>query len=207
MRVSTLVVLVGAVVVFVLAGCVGAGANPDGGASDEDGEDQQSAPAISSDFSNDTDGWGTYADAQNFAHDEDGDYIYADDVGTGEWWYFDAPSEFLGDKGSYYSGTLSYEMLMLSSFMSSHAEPEVVLVGDGLTIEIDLGVVPNEKEWTTLSVSLSTDDVWIVGATGDPATEQEIRDVLSSLTALRICGEYRAGSDSSALRNVVMSGL
>lgn len=184
-------VLLGAVALIVVAGC----ALPT--LSEVDG-------AITSTFDADPDGWQTTEDAVDAptpAVDLFESSIHATDGGSGIYWYFSAPSKFLGSKESFYGGTLEYELKMRTSDVSSsHSEPEVQLEGtNGVVLELDLGILPNPNDWTRFSADLSTTADWTVESTGLAATETQIRAVLADLDALRICGEYNVGADSAAL--------
>ncbi|MCT4554418.1 MAG: tandem-95 repeat protein [Pelagimonas sp.] len=163
---------------------------------------------IVADFDSDAEGWSTSGDATNFGFAATGGnpdgHIRADDQGTGDTWYFEASSAFLGDRSAYSGGTLSYDQRQ-SNTGSQFDAPDVVLSGNGMTLV--LNVAPNPTTlFTSYSVFLDTRSDWRIDTlSGTVATQAQIDAVLGDLTGLSIRGEFRAGSDSGFLDNVVMA--
>lgn len=161
-------------------------------------------PGVSSTFDTDAEGWSTDKDAQNFmwqsAGGNPGGFVSAIDIGTGQYWRFTAPASYLGDRSALYGQDFSYDIRQLGVVGTVTNQPDVRLVGGGVTIEFRFGVAPTGA-WSNFSVVVAAGQGWTRG--GVPATEAEIRSVLSSLTELSIRGEYRVGADSAALDNVV----
>ena len=163
------------------------------------------APPVVSTFDADAQGWSTDKDARNFRWETDGGnpggFIAADDIGTGQYWRFDAPAAYLGDKSGSYGQTLSYDIRQLGIVGTVTNQPDVRLVGGGVTIEYRFGVAPT-GEWSGFSVQIEAGAGWTRGA--QDATESDIRAVLADLTHLSIRGEYRVGADAAGLDNVSM---
>ena len=153
-------------------------------------------------------GWSFVADVAEFRWAPDGGnpggHVTAVDFSTGEIWYFAAPGRFLGDKGGFHGGTLSFD-LKQSSLRSQFDEPDVILTGAGMRLIYDTPDNPG-LDWTGYAVSLTAAAGWRVGGLGGAAaTEAQLRAVLADLTALHIRGEYVVGSDSGALDNVALT--
>ncbi len=134
-----------------------------------------------------------------------GGHVCADDpfTPTGGVWFWRAPSKFLGDVSDAYTRTLTYDLKQ-----SSEGNPfdwhEVVLIGGGMTLVFDLPGEPGAG-WTSFAVPIHESAGWRKDEVAGPApTHQEMLNVLSSLTDLRIRGEYRVGPDSGCLDNVVL---
>jgi len=169
---------------------------------------------IGSTFDTDDEGWGTLNDARLFQWTDDlgnpPGAIRATDIGDGRIWYFAASNAFLGDKGSYYSGSLSWDIRGIQGNQTSiPGRADVMLVGGGLQIGIDLGVTPSNSQWTSWSALLDASENWrlinsLANGTlsGTQATEANIRAALADLTGLYIRGEYTSGADAAAIDNV-----
>ncbi|MFT7594457.1 MAG: hypothetical protein ACI8R4_001778 [Paracoccaceae bacterium] len=124
--------------------------------------------------------------------------------GTGVWYYV-APDAYLGNRGAFYGGSLSFD-LRQDITTSQFDDNDVVLTGGGLTLALDVGANPG-TDWTSYSVNLSLGGGWKIGSiNGRVATEDEIRNVLGDLQSLEIRGEYVNGTtgDASNLDNVAM---
>tara|TARA_R110000782_G_scaffold19140_4_gene52224 strand:+ start:17024 stop:17755 length:732 start_codon:yes stop_codon:yes gene_type:complete len=163
------------------------------------------APPVVSTFDTDDEGWSTDKDARNFRWEGEGGNpggnVAADDVGTGQYWRFDAPAPYLGDKSSSYGESISYDIRQLGTVGTVTNQPDVRLTGAGITLEYRFGVAPG-GDWSSFSVQIAAGIGWT--RAGSPATEADIRAVLADLTHLSIRGEYRVGADSAALDNVSM---
>lgn len=171
------------------------------------------APAgadVVSTFDNDDEGWTVSGDAQDGSvtpdyHSTGGNpdgYISADDDVAGGTWYFDAPAKFLGNQAGAFGNTLSYD-LRQSATSSPFNNEEIILAGNGTTL-IYNHAHPG-TDWTSFSVTLNDSAGWTIGTGGGAAaTDSDIQNVLSDVTALRIRGEYRSGADTGSLDNVVL---
>lgn len=161
------------------------------------------APAITSSFDTDAQGWSTDKDARDFRWEASGGnpggFIAADDIGSGQYWRFAAPSAYLGDLSAYYGESLSYELKQLGTVGTVINQSDIDISGAGITIEYRFGQAPT-GDWTPYSVVIAEGTGWEVN--GSPATETQIRDVLADVTDLSIRGEFRVGADSCGLDNV-----
>ena len=170
--------------------------------------------SVVSTFDTDADGWGVTGDANNFTWSATGGntggtddgYVFANDVGQGIIWNFNAPAKFLGDQSAFVGGMLSWDLIQISTPGSDiDDQPDVVLVGAGQTLVIDAGASP-ATTWTPYSVSLSTASDWRVDTLGGAAaTDAQIAAVLGNLTSLEIRGEFRdRGGDDAGLDNIML---
>lgn len=185
-------------------------AGGDTGNGDTGGDGTQTPP--STDFEDEDDaGWqligdATTGDAQVVASGGNpGAYLEGDDTVSGGTWYFDAPASFLGDQSAFAGGSLAYD-LQQSSRTSQFANDDLVLEGAGTSLHYrydSAADYPAEAPaWTAYGVVLGASAGWTVGsASGPAATPTEIASVLGDLTALRIRGEFRSGSDTGGLDN------
>jgi hypothetical protein len=167
-----------------------------------------SAEALaSSSFDQDDEGWIVVGDAFGPYYAATGGYpgghIYATDFVIGGVWYWQAPAKFLGDKSAAYGGTLTFD-LRQSNISSQFDDIDVILSTGDSTLIFDTPYNPG-AEWTAYTVNLTASPGWLNATTGRPATEAELRLVLSSLTELDIRGEYRTGTDTGSLDNVVLN--
>ncbi|MGB0384154.1 MAG: Ig-like domain-containing protein [Ardenticatenaceae bacterium] len=131
-------------------------------------------------------------------------YISASDA-PGDYWYWQAPAKFLGDLSSAYKGKLSFDLRQSKTSDQFDLE-DIILVGGGLTLVYDTPVNPGTT-WTSYTVPLDETAGWKKDTlNGSAATQAEMLAVLSSLTTLRIRGEYAGGADTGDLDNVVLVG-
>ncbi|MBI3977459.1 MAG: hypothetical protein HY331_04660 [Chloroflexi bacterium] len=170
------------------------------------------APLAQSTFDADSEGWAIVGDAQGGSGRPDhhlvggnpGGYISASDDVSGGTWYFRAPQQFHGDFSGAYGYALTFD-LRQSALDEQFVAPDVMLSGGGLTLVHNAGRNPGLL-WTSYSVPLS-EDGWRHQVTGLPVDREGMLRVLSSVTDLRIRGEYRTGSDTGSLDNVVIRGV
>ena len=170
---------------------------------------------VVSDFDSDAEGWTVTGDTQGGSTPiwegtggNPGGHIVADDSVAGGVWYWNASEEYLGDKSGFLDGNLEYDM-RVSANDSQFDSSDIVLEGDGTTLVYDHGDESTHPgtEWTEYEVILNaSDDDWTNEETGLTPTTSEFESVLSSLSSLQIRGEYRSGSDTGRLDNVVLSG-
>ena len=175
-------------------------------------------PIVSS-FDQDADGWsvvelplhGPYSvPATNYppvfvsASGNSNSYIEFSDK-TGNDYYFDAPAKFLGDQSSAYGLTLEFRLKITGLDYIMNTDPSVVLIGNGMVIVNGPGPDPTKDQWTHFSISLHEQAGWRKDTLqGAQLTESEFKMALSSLTALRIRGEYIFGNDSADLDDVIL---
>lgn len=180
--------------------------------------EQGKTTTTSSTFDTNTEGWTIFGDAQVeyvASGGNLGGYISATDQSTGITWFFEAPTKFLGNISAAYGQLLTFELKQSrtdnqndvntgDAIFNSNIIPDIVLVKDELMLLYNFPGSPGTS-WTPHSVRLDEFDGWRNDATGHPATQVELITVLSSLTALWIRGEYRSGSDTGGLDNVILN--
>lgn len=184
------------VAVLVLTGCIG---GPE---------------TITSTFNEGTEGWTVTGDAQSGEVEPNhvpeggnpGGYLEADDDTAGGVWYWNASSEYLGDKSDYSGGSLSFD-LKQSSTSSQFDSPDVIIERNETRLGYDFGnsSAHPRTNWTSYEIDLTRED-WTNLETDEPATQEEFSTVLSELEALSIRGEYVTGSDTGGIDNVELSG-
>ncbi|MFK7883332.1 MAG: laminin B domain-containing protein [Phycisphaerales bacterium] len=154
-------------------------------------------------FDTDSEGWSTDKDAQSFMWESEGGnpggFISAVDIGSGEYWRFDAPASFLGDRSAAYGQSISYDIIQLGSVGTVTNRPDIRLASGGVVLEYEFGVAPTGA-WSSFSVPIDESAGWTIN--GLLASESQIVLVLSNLTEFSIRGEYRVGADSAGLDNV-----
>lgn len=168
-----------------------------------------SSPAVS-DFNTDSEAWLITGDAQTGSSDptynesggvDDSGYISADDDEHGGTWYFEAPEKFLGDKSSYFGGTLEY-WLKQSDTSNQFSNDDIVIEGGEDKIVYRFDDNP-DTEWTKFSVALDdTADWYLNDHDGEQVDAEDIKRILSDIVSIRIRGEYRTGSDVGGLDSV-----
>lgn len=160
-----------------------------------------------SSFDSDPDGWTIYDDGSGPVYypagGVSGGYIFGSDLGTGQYWYWNAPAKFLGDKSAYYNGGLSFYLYQTNTSVQSN-RTDIILVGGGITLNYDTPYNPG-LTWTYYSVTLRENAGWINAATGTAPTQAQMQTVLANLQTLRIRGEYRSGPDSSGMDEVLLT--
>jgi Laminin B (Domain IV) len=162
-------------------------------------------------FDNNDDGWKVTGDVKNAFAKPDyhsaggnpGGFISATDETTGGVWYWNAPKKFLGSKGGALNKKLSFD-LMQSDLNNQFEAPDIILESKEFNLVYKLPSHPDVK-WTSYSVSLSAEAGWKKNdLSGQPATGDELKKVLSRLVNLRIRGEYITGPDVGSLDNVCL---
>ncbi len=166
-------------------------------------------------FENDVMGWSVVSDATGFTWDDTiGNNglgaIRARDVANGDYWFFSAPSENLGDVSGLYGNSISYDILGITGNQGTGGSlADVVLTGAGMSIGINFGVQPINGTWVSVSTLVDESADWMMvnsfaNATlsDTDATMSDIQAVLADLDGFYIRGEYTIGGDSSALDNV-----
>lgn len=171
------------------------------------------AISAKSDFAVDSDGWVLFGDSTTSlptfvtTGGNPGGFVRGFDRTVGGVWYWQAPAKFLGDRSASYGETLSFDLRMRGSGPLFDS-PDVSLTGGAVTVHIDLAPVPQDALWTSYSVLLDPAAGWKVGSLAGPAaTETQLRDVLGSLSALHIRGEFITGPDNGDLDNVVLTAV
>lgn len=170
------------------------------------------AQVASSAFNTDAEGWVVQGDATsatptyNAGGGNPGGHISAVDTVSGGVWYWVAPAKFRGNVGGAYNNTLTFD-LMQSSTTSQFNAVDISITGNGLTLVFDTPANPGTT-WTPYSVLLREDAGWRVDTLAGPApSADQMQGVLSSVTSLRIRGEFRDGADTGRLDNVILNGI
>jgi Laminin B (Domain IV) len=175
--------------------------------------------SITSDFASGADGWravdinipnyssaaATYAVAySNSGGNPDGFIALADP--SGSTFYFDAPAKFLGNQNASYGQSLSWDIRSIFAVgtVLNLAPADLVLSGGGITLVYDAPFAPTPGSWTSFNVILN-ESGWKNGSLlGANATASDMHAVLSSLSSLRILGEYGDGTDTGNLDNIAL---
>jgi hypothetical protein len=160
-----------------------------------------SSVLVSSTFASDAEGWTMVGDGTTLAHNaadttSDG-FVCSDDSSSGIDWTFSAPEVWLGDQSAAYGGALRF-VLRQSAEDAQYDSDDVLLVGDGQTFKYNTAENPG-TDWTAYEAPLVETAGWINTSTGNAPTRDEMVAALSSLTELRIRGEFREGSDTGCL--------
>ncbi|MBN1482473.1 CSLREA domain-containing protein [candidate division KSB1 bacterium] len=175
--------------------------------------DQVSDCLTTSFFDVNSEDWAVIEDVQNPIHftagGNPGGYISATDIGTGQRWYWKAPSKFQGDKSCAYGKALNFDLrhFDINNIHSGTRGEEVILQGADLKLVFDTDYFPGEN-WTAFSILLQEDAGWKKETqSGAAPTREEMQEVLSSITDLFIRGEFSPlAKDSCHLDNVVLGG-
>ncbi len=164
---------------------------------------------VNSKFTNNDEGWQVVGDVKNsFAKPEyhntggnPGGCLSATDETTGGIWYWNAPQKFLGSKKRALNKKLEFD-LKQSGLYSQFDAADIILESNDLKLVYTLPRHP-DTAWTTFSVVLSPDAGWKKNSeTGEPATREDFKKVLSNLSGLKIRGEYITGPDFGHIDNV-----
>jgi hypothetical protein len=168
----------------------------------------------SSSFTSGTDGWAVENGARGFEWVASGGapegYVRAKDFGSDALWFFAAPASFLGDVSAALGGSLSFALKSDSGskppLVSSYAD--VQLVGNqGVRLALTANANPT-ADWTFFSVPLVAGGAWKLGSlSGTAASTSELAGVLSSLTSLRIRGDFRQGVETTGLDSVTLAAV
>lgn len=168
------------------------------------------AQNITSTFDVDDEGWLVVGDATSSIPQyhadggNEGGYISADDTANGGVWYWSAPEKFTGDQSASFGKNLSFDLAQ-NNLDSQFDADDILILGENLTLALDLPVNPGIN-WTSYSVKLDTSENWMIETylSGNEATEADIQEVLTNVTAIRIRGEFVSGPDVGSLDNVIL---
>lgn len=160
-------------------------------------------------FENDADGWVLSGNGEGTTvtlmreGGNPGGHICGKDAKDGDVWSFVAPAKYLGNLSSTYGKRLIFD-LKQSNIYNQVRGRDVVLNGGGLAVVFNLRTAPG-TDWTPYSVRLDDMSNWQLDDAAMPASESDLRTVLSNLTSLRIRGEYYDGPlDTTCLDNVYL---
>ncbi len=162
-----------------------------------------------SNFNQSDEGWGNINDVSDSAWlatgGNPGGRFYAMDAVSGQWWYFVAPSKFLGDLSSSYDKTFRYDIKQNPNGLDN-SQPDVILIGNGMQLNYDFPQNPRTT-FTSFGLTLNETSGWRKQSGGQPPSKAEMQNVLANVTALRIRGEFAGGSDSASIDNVILGKI
>jgi hypothetical protein len=125
-------------------------------------------------------------------------YLQGVDLAEGIDSYFSAPSAFLGNKSAYLGGNLSYQLNILSGTPDSVGGgvvvDEVIIAGNGKTVDWSPNTDLVANQWMTFSVDLTTANFG-----------SDLASVLQNVTRVQILAEYVTGGETEGLDNVVLT--
>ena len=166
------------------------------------------AQATTTSFDASSEGWTALGDAEGpltwvATGGNPGGHVEINDATTGGVTYFVAPVAYLGNRSAALGSMLQFDLMQVYSGSASQFDSaDVVLVGGGNTLVFDTPNNPANGSWTSYAVPLQAGGWRLNALNGALATEAQLAGILSSLTALRICAEYRSGADVGRLDNV-----
>jgi hypothetical protein len=102
--------------------------------------------------------------------------------------YFEAPAKFIGNQSSAYGLNLTFDIWTDENDWPF--DPLVVLVGNNATLIYSLPKTPIVNTWNNYTVPMEENAWRFDGLSGTVPSQLDFQGVLSSLTALRICGEF-----------------
>ena len=163
---------------------------------------------VSSTFDGGADGWTIQGDVQSSGWSKTGGnpggYYAWVDAATGQDSYYVAPKPFLGHRGVYLGGTLTYDILDSGHDYNTY---DVQIQGDGNTLQYTNPYdknFPKPGVWSAATVHLDA-FAWIDTATGAAPSRTEMRDTLADLSQLIIRAEYVNGPETGGLDNVALA--
>ena len=165
---------------------------------------------IQSTFDTNLDGWSTTGDATDptwYAGDasSEGGYAQASDKGQSIYWYWSAPSKFLGNRGNAYGQNLRYRIWESDTGTPGDSGiPDIILKSADTTLVLAMPEFP-VNTWVELSAALTETAGWKIDTlSGIPPTTEIMQGVLSNLQSIEIRGEYRSGQDTGRLSSVTL---
>lgn len=164
--------------------------------------------SLQSTFDQNTEGWtvsgGASAPTHGFVLGSDGGFIQSTDTDSANPWYWVAPSKFLGNRAAAYGGRLQFRIWQsYTTGASTGGVPDVVL--EAGVNRLVCTIPPLGNFWNDCSVLLTESAGWRYGTLTGPAPDASmVKYVLGNLTAVRIRGDYRRGSEIGGLDSVVM---
>lgn len=161
-------------------------------------------------FTKDAEGW-TMFDTKGTAtqaveHHPSG-YLHGKDLIEGSDYYFSAPQSLL-DRIHAATTEASISFDFYTTATDNGIKDFLVLESPKTTIVLPAGKPPI-REWKPFAYRFDASAGWKVGSIGKIgkklATEEEIQQVLSTVTKLYIRGEWKSGPDAARLDNVVIT--
>ena len=114
-----------------------------------------------SNFVRTIDGWTISGDATNLRNEISGTpFIAADDKGKGIWWYFNAPSKFLGDKRSSYGYSIFFDLNQIKDGTPFFSD-DILKISDGeTTLVYNPDPDPVSNGWTSFRICFHESHPW-----------------------------------------------
>ncbi len=155
-------------------------------------------------FDTDADGWTVEGGGDGPSYKgqggDPGGYISAQDTEDGpDDWFWRAPQKFLGDRSAAYGGVLVFALTQNDTTEAYTGTNDIILVG--ADVKLTYNTDNPGIGWTEYTIPLHESAGWKKD-NGEAPTQAEMRRVLSSLTALKIRGEYRSGEDIGSLDSI-----
>ena len=118
--------------------------------------------------------------------------------------YFVAPAPYLGSKSQYLGGTLSFDLMI--QFTAQPPDNDILLTNGSTTLSYLFPTQPAVGVWTHFNIPISTTDPnWHLGTfNGAAPALSDFKNVLANLTKIEILGDYRTGTESNDLDNVLL---
>lgn len=184
------------------------------------------AQVILSNFNVDSESWTAYGGADfgaSISYSGSGGNggsgaITLNDPANGQYDYFQAPAKFTGDLSAYYAGTLSFDLKLNPAWDSIAETAMVILTGTYNSSTLSIGYLPSTGQYpitgsfTTYSLALNNSTAWAVVnssdfVTGTLATTAQIQAVLSTVSSMRILGDWTNSPDHVLLDNVTLTAI
>ncbi|MGK7873858.1 MAG: laminin B domain-containing protein [Xenococcaceae cyanobacterium] len=174
--------------------------------------DSNSAKAmtISSTFDTDRDGWTIGGNGASTVPDHittggnPGGYIRDIDASP-QGWDFQAPSKFHGDQSIFFDGFLTLDINTTIADIDRLNSRTLILNSDGILGEIGFTLpLPTSGVWTSYKIAFNDTAGWEknIGGSFLPASNDDIKAILSRVTHLSILGDWHNGTETTALDNV-----
>jgi hypothetical protein len=112
-----------------------------------------------------------------------------------------APLEYLGNKLSFYGGSLAYDIFI--RYTDGVVYPAVILNGGNLSLYYDTPSPP-VNAWQRKTIPLS-EAGWKVSGTGEPATQAVFTAVISNLVGIYIYTEWHTGEDDTNVDGISLT--
>jgi len=133
-----------------------------------------------------------------------GGYLRYDEAGSGILDFVAAPAKFLGDKASYYGGTLSFDIRTDTLSNPTNVDAQVMLIGNGRTLRFALPDPSPVNIWHHRSIDLTETAGWIDDGTDAAPSQSDMIAVLGDLTSLQLLTDYRNGDENPSYDNVML---
>jgi hypothetical protein len=116
-------------------------------------------------------------------------------------WFWVAPEKFTGDLSAAYGGTIFFDLSQNVRNKQITTTNDVILQGAMVTLFYDID--NPGREWRPYALWLHELGGW-KNSEGRPATQGEMRSVLSSLKKIMIRGDFSDGGETIGLDNVML---